>query len=118
MVLLADLQSIIPLHSTNWVSHFSVRNLEAYSAYPILLHPTHYANEPGWTSDTEPPKEELDRIRKRHSEQEEETENWEKDSKEEMEDRGIIAHREKIREQAMERQIEAMRSKLKPKEDL
>lgn len=36
-----------------WKAHYPVRNLEAYSAAPLLVHPTHYTGEEGYISDTE-----------------------------------------------------------------
>ncbi|XP_023653752.1 procollagen galactosyltransferase 2-like [Paramormyrops kingsleyae] len=36
-----------------YLQHFSVRNLRAFSAEPLLLFPTHYTGEPGYVSDTE-----------------------------------------------------------------
>jgi len=35
-----------------WAAHFETRNLEVYSAYPLLAHPTHYVGDEGWFSDT------------------------------------------------------------------
>jgi collagen beta-1,O-galactosyltransferase len=36
-----------------WMEAFSPRNLNAYSAQPLLVHPTHYIGDPGYISDTE-----------------------------------------------------------------
>ncbi len=40
------------LNST-WKNTFEVRNLEAWSAAPLLLFPTYYTGEEGYISDTE-----------------------------------------------------------------
>ena len=37
---------------TSWASYYQNRNLRAYSAYPLLLYPTHYVGDEGWFSDT------------------------------------------------------------------
>ncbi|XP_041986273.1 glycosyltransferase 25 family member isoform X2 [Aricia agestis] len=36
-----------------WKAHFPLRNLKAYSAAPLLVHPTHYTGQEGYISDTE-----------------------------------------------------------------
>ena len=36
-----------------WKSYFKNRNLQAFSAQPRLVHPTHYTGEKGYISDTE-----------------------------------------------------------------
>lgn len=36
-----------------WKAHFSNRNLLAFSASPLLVHPTHYTGQEGYISDTE-----------------------------------------------------------------
>ncbi|XP_017570117.1 procollagen galactosyltransferase 2 [Pygocentrus nattereri] len=36
-----------------YMAHFEQRNLLAFSVEPLLLYPTHYTGEPGYTSDTE-----------------------------------------------------------------
>uniref|UniRef100_A0A2A4JRR4 Glycosyl transferase family 25 domain-containing protein n=1 Tax=Heliothis virescens TaxID=7102 RepID=A0A2A4JRR4_HELVI len=36
-----------------WKAHFETRNLDAYSAAPLLVHPTHYTGQEGYISDTE-----------------------------------------------------------------
>ncbi|XP_062408646.1 procollagen galactosyltransferase 2 [Sardina pilchardus] len=36
-----------------YMSHFENRDLKAFSVEPLLLFPTHYTGEPGYTSDTE-----------------------------------------------------------------
>ncbi|KAH9642350.1 hypothetical protein HF086_004882 [Spodoptera exigua] len=36
-----------------WKAHFPKRNLDAYSAAPLLVHPTHYTGQEGYISDTE-----------------------------------------------------------------
>lgn len=35
------------------MAHFERRDLKAFSVEPLLLFPTHYTGEPGYTSDTE-----------------------------------------------------------------
>uniref|UniRef100_A0A3B4T3J2 Cerebral endothelial cell adhesion molecule n=1 Tax=Seriola dumerili TaxID=41447 RepID=A0A3B4T3J2_SERDU len=37
----------------DYKSHFPNRNLQAFSARPLLVQPCHYAGEPKWVSDTE-----------------------------------------------------------------
>lgn len=91
------------------MAHFPVRNLQAYSAHPLLVNPTHYVGDKEWFSDTEPPIEVLERIRQRKQMQE---------RKEEEEMKKQKSHQEKVREQATKRQIEAMRARLKPKTEL
>lgn len=39
--------------SASWSEAFPVRNLQAFSAEPLLLYPTHYTFEAGYISDTE-----------------------------------------------------------------
>lgn len=39
--------------STTWKSQFEDRNLIAFSASPLLIHPTHYTGQEGYISDTE-----------------------------------------------------------------
>ena len=96
-------------HRKDWVAHFPNRNLEAYSAMPLLVNPTHYVGDKGWFSDTEPPPEVLEQIRQRKKLEEEQEE--EKRKKEKL-------HQEMVREQAMKRQVEKMKMKLKPKTEL
>ncbi|CAH2034908.1 unnamed protein product, partial [Iphiclides podalirius] len=36
-----------------WKSYFPNRNLKAFSAAPLLVHPTHYTGQKGYISDTE-----------------------------------------------------------------
>ena len=91
------------------MSHFPTRDLEAYSAQPLLVNPTHYVGDEGWFSDTEPPIEVLEKIRLRKAQQE---------KKEEEERKKEELHQATIKEQAMKRQIEAMKMKLKPKTEL
>ena len=71
-----------------------MRNLNALSAYPVIVNPTHYVGDEGWFSDTEPPPE-----RKKKEEAEEL-----------MEER---THQERVKEEALNRQIQVMRQKLK-----
>ena len=47
-----------------------MRNLNALSAYPVIVNPTHYVGDEGWFSDTEPPPEILAQIRERKEEEE------------------------------------------------
>lgn len=56
----------------NWVKYFPNRNLHAYSAEPLLIFPTHYVGDKEWFSDTEPPENELAKIRARKEQEEEE----------------------------------------------
>ncbi|TSK18109.1 Procollagen galactosyltransferase 1 [Bagarius yarrelli] len=37
----------------NYMSHYEVRDLRAFSAEPLLVYPTHYTGDPGYISDTE-----------------------------------------------------------------
>lgn len=39
--------------STEYMSHFELRDLKAFSVEPLLIYPTHYTGEPGYISDTE-----------------------------------------------------------------
>ncbi|XP_014366486.2 glycosyltransferase 25 family member [Papilio machaon] len=39
--------------NTTWKSYFPHRNLKAFSASPLLVHPTHYTGQVGYISDTE-----------------------------------------------------------------
>lgn len=41
------------LHSEDYKSHFLNRNLQAFSASPLLVQPCHYAGDAEWVSDTE-----------------------------------------------------------------
>ncbi|KAK3530658.1 hypothetical protein QTP86_030920 [Hemibagrus guttatus] len=36
-----------------YISHYEVRDLQAFSAEPLLVYPTHYTGDPGYISDTE-----------------------------------------------------------------
>ncbi|XP_026770270.1 procollagen galactosyltransferase 1 [Pangasianodon hypophthalmus] len=36
-----------------YMSHYEVRDLRAFSAEPLLIYPTHYTGDPGYISDTE-----------------------------------------------------------------
>lgn len=73
------------------------------------MNPTHYVGDKEWFSDTEPPMEVLERIRQRKEKAElEEAERMKKEN----------AHQKKVKEAAVQRQIEAMREKLKPKTEL
>ncbi|XP_019861092.1 PREDICTED: glycosyltransferase 25 family member-like [Amphimedon queenslandica] len=59
---------------SDWVHYYenTTRDLRVYSAYPLLVYPTHFAGDKGWYSDTEPPIEVLQEICKRKSKEEEE----------------------------------------------
>ena len=98
------------LHREDWAAHFPVRNLNALSAYPVIVNPTHYVGDEGWFSDTEPPPEILAQIRERKK-KEEEAEEQRKLTEEK-------AHQERVKEEALNRQIHAMRQKLKSKTEL
>ncbi|KAG7316142.1 hypothetical protein KOW79_021008 [Hemibagrus wyckioides] len=37
----------------DYMSHYEVRDLRAFSAEPLLVYPTHYTGDPGYISDTE-----------------------------------------------------------------
>ena len=39
--------------NVTWKSHYTHRNLIAFSVHPLLLFPTHYTGEVGYVSDTE-----------------------------------------------------------------
>ena len=95
---------ILLLLRKDWAAHFPVRNLNALSAYPVIVNPTHYVGDEGWFSDTEPPPEILAQIRER------------KKGEEAEEKRKLLeekAHQERVKEEAINRQIQAMRQKLK-----
>lgn len=94
---------------TDWAAHFSDRNLETYSSFPLLAHPTHYVGDEGWLSDTEPPPEVLNEIRARKEAEEKKKKEAKNESK---------SHQAKIKEQATQRQIEALKAKLKAKSEL
>ena len=36
----------------DWAAHFQNKNLDVYSAAPLLAYPTHYVGDEGWFSDT------------------------------------------------------------------
>ncbi|XP_019853920.1 PREDICTED: procollagen galactosyltransferase 1-like isoform X2 [Amphimedon queenslandica] len=59
---------------SDWVHYYenTTRDLRVYSAYPLLVYPTHFAGDKGWYSDTEPLIEVLQEIRKRKLKEEEE----------------------------------------------
>lgn len=103
-------------HRKDWAAHFPTQKFEQYSAYPLLVQPTHFVGDVGWFSDTEPatpiearfgedmePPEQVLReahIRKMQLEKEEES------------------RQNKIKEQATKRQLAAMKEKLKPRVEL
>ncbi|XP_034035495.1 procollagen galactosyltransferase 2 [Thalassophryne amazonica] len=39
--------------NVDYMSHFDLRDLKAFSVEPLLIYPTHYTGEPGYISDTE-----------------------------------------------------------------
>ena len=92
-----------------WAAHFPVRDLNVLSAYPVIVNPTHYVGDKGWFSDTEPPPEILAKIRERKKREEAEEQNKLMEKK---------AHQNKVKDEAMKRQIESMRAKLKSKIEL
>ena len=99
------LHDLISLHyRKDWAAHFPVRNLNALSAYPVIVNPTHYVGDEGWFSDTEPPPEILAQIRERKKKEEAE------EKRKLMEER---AHQERVKEEALNRRIQAMKQKLK-----
>lgn len=44
---------ILSFWRKQYMSHFQLRNLKAYSVEPLLLFPTRFTGEPGYFSDTE-----------------------------------------------------------------
>ena len=93
---------ILLLLRKDWAAHFPVRKLNALSAYPVIVTPTHYVGDEGWFSDTEPPPEILALIRARERKKEEEAEEKRKLLEEK-------AHQDRVKEEAINRQIQAMR---------
>ena len=92
-----------------WAAHFPVRNLDALSAYPVIVNPTHYVGDEGWFSDTEPPPEILAEIRER------------KKKEEADEQRKLVkkkTRQEIVKEEALNRRIQTMRERLKTKTEL
>ena len=91
------------------MSQFPERHLDVYSAYPLLVNPTHYVGDADWFSDTEPPLEVLEEIRSQ------------KLKTQKLNDEKLKrqhTHQEKIKEQVLKRQVKAMKMKLKPKREL
>lgn len=41
------------IYREEYLAHFNQRDLLAFSVEPLLLYPTHYTGEPGYSSDTE-----------------------------------------------------------------
>ncbi len=109
-------------HRDELVAHFPERNLNAYSAYPLLVNPTHYVGDKEWFSDTEPPIEVLERIRARKAKEEEEEERMKEEKgkgrERNVEDDEKRARRERVRKEAVRRQIEAMKQKFGYKTEL
>ena len=48
-----DLYYLITHYRKGWAAQFEVRNLNALSASPYVLYPTHYIGDEGYFSDTE-----------------------------------------------------------------
>ena len=44
--------SLLAFTRQSWADHFNPRNLNAFSAHPLLVYPTHYVGDAGWYSDT------------------------------------------------------------------
>ena len=57
------------LHICRKGAHFPVRDLNALSAYPVIVNPTHNVGDKGWFSDKEPPPGILAQIREREREE-------------------------------------------------
>jgi collagen beta-1,O-galactosyltransferase len=93
----------------DWAKHYPNQTLEVYSANPLLLYPTYYVGDAGWYSDTEPPPEVLAQIRARKREEQKEYE-------QQMEE--VKGHQKEVKDKAVQRQIELMKKKLKPKSEL
>lgn len=54
LLLLQSLTSpLLSLISSEYMGHFEVRDLRAFSAEPLLVYPTHYTGDQGYISDTE-----------------------------------------------------------------
>ena len=70
-----------------------MRNLNALSAYPVIVNPTHYVGDEGWFGDTEPPPEILAQIRERKKKEAEEKRKL-------LEEK---AHQERVKEEAINR---------------
>ena len=77
--------------------------------YPVIVNPTHYVGDEGWFSDTEPPPKILAQIRERKKREEAE------EQKKLMEKK---AHQDEVKDEAMKRQIESVREKLKSRKEL
>ena len=75
----------------------------------MIANPTHYVGDEGWFSDTEPPPEVLAQIRERKKKQ------MAEERRKMMEEK---AHQDKVKDEAVKRQIESMRAKLKSKTEL
>ena len=90
---------VLLLHICRKSAHFPVRDLNALSAYPVIVNSTHYERDEGWFSDTELPPEILAQIRERKKREEAE------EQKKLMEK----AHQNKVKDEAMKRQIESVR---------
>ena len=72
-----------------------MRNLNALSAYLVIVNPTHYVGDEGWFSDTEPPPDILAQIRDRKKEEAAEKRKL-------MEEK---THQERVKDDAINRQI-------------
>ena len=75
----------------------------------VIVKSTHYVRDKCWFSDTEPPPKILAQIRERKKREEAEAQ------KKLMEKK---AHQNKVKDEAMKRQIESMRAKLMSKTEL
>ena len=94
------------------VNNDNLNNQFASLAIHILswyISPTHYVSDEGWFSDAEPPLDVLAKIRERKKKEEAE------EQKKLLEKK---AHQDKVKDEAMKRQIESMRAKLKSKTEL
>ena len=89
------------LHICRIGAHLPVRDLNALSAYPVIVNPTHNVGDKGWFSYKEPPPGILAQIREREKREE----------AEELKEKK--AHQNKVKDEAMKRQIELVREKHK-----
>ncbi|KAL5484486.1 hypothetical protein EMCRGX_G020997 [Ephydatia muelleri] len=110
----------------SWADHFNPRNLNAFSAHPLLVYPTHYVGDAGWYSDTEPPPEVLEVIRKKKALEEQASKSASGGQVEtagadgpdvtvqSTEEVGTMEHKQRLlREQVKREELEALRAKLK-----
>ena len=85
-----------------------MRDLNALSAYPVIVNPTHNVGDKDWFSDKEPPPGILAQIREREK----------REDAEEQKLKEKKAHQNKVKDEAMKRQIELVREKHKSKTEL